>query len=188
MINIRRFFSDLSQYPSAVVGMVLILLLVVFSIYTIIALPYDEAISLWRGDENVWYKTPKTAQPTWINWFLKDDLPETFIFNSATDESTKTEEFSNETNKILISSLLNIIPRIFHRKFRSSSLRNLNPKNPSFPSRLSLLMDVRLRLAVLPLERPKPTVSHKIQSFNDACKVTARNKEFSCSCLLKSSS
>lgn len=103
MINIRRFFSDLSQYPSAVVGMVLILLLVVFSIYTIIALPYDEAISLWRGDENVWYKTPKTAQPTWINWFLKDDLPETFIFNSATDESTKTEEFSNETNKILIS-------------------------------------------------------------------------------------
>jgi peptide/nickel transport system permease protein len=103
MSNIRRFFSDLSQYPSAVIGMVLIFMLFAISIYTVIALPYDEAISLWRGDENVWYKTPKTAQPTWVNWFLQDDLPETFIFNSATDEGTKTEEYSNETNKILIS-------------------------------------------------------------------------------------
>ena len=81
----------------------MILGLVAFSIYTVIALPYDKAISLWRGDENVWYKTPKTAQPKWINWFRKDDLPETFSFNSANGEGTKTEEFSNGSNKIFIS-------------------------------------------------------------------------------------
>jgi peptide/nickel transport system permease protein len=103
MNALRRFFAEVSQYPSAVVGLILILGLVAFAIYTVIAIPYREAISLWRGDENVWYKTPKTAQPKWVNWFRKDDLPETFSFNTADGEGTKTEEFSNGTNKILIS-------------------------------------------------------------------------------------
>lgn len=103
MSGIKKFFSEIAQYPSAVVGMILISFLFIFSIYTVFALPYNEAISLWRGDEGVWYKTPKIAQPTWVNWFLKDDLPETQSFNTANGEGTKTEEFSNGTNKILIS-------------------------------------------------------------------------------------
>ena len=103
MIGMRRFFGEITQYPSAFVGLIMIILLVIFSIYTVFALPYNQAISLWRGDENVWYNTPKNAQPTWVNWFRQDDLPETFIFNTATDTSLKTEEFSNGTNKILIS-------------------------------------------------------------------------------------
>jgi len=103
MKSMKRFFAEIAQYPSAVFGMVLIFALFAFSLYTVIALPYNEAISLWRGDENVWYRTPKVAQPRWINWFLKEDLPETFWFNSANGEGTKTEEFSNGTNKIFIS-------------------------------------------------------------------------------------
>lgn len=103
MNSIKKFFSELSQYPSAVVGLVLILFLFAFAIYTVIALPYDKAVALWRGDENVWYKTPKTAQPKWINWFREDDLPETLTLNSAAGDGTKTEEFSNDTNKIFIS-------------------------------------------------------------------------------------
>src|SRR5688572_12846496 len=103
MNSIKRFFVEISHYPSAVIGLVLIFALVVFSIYVVIALPYNEAISLWRGDENVWYKTPRVAQPTWMNWFLEDDLPETLSFNTAAGEGTKTEEFSNGTNKILIT-------------------------------------------------------------------------------------
>ena len=103
MNSIKRFFVEISHYPSAVIGLVLIFALVVFSIYVVIALPYNEAISLWRGDENVWYKTPRVAQPTWMNWFLEDDLPETLSFNTAAGEGTKTEEFSNGTNKIFIT-------------------------------------------------------------------------------------
>ena len=103
MNSIKRFFVEISHYPSAVIGLVLIFALVVFSIYVVIALPYNEAISLWRGDENVWYKTPRVAQPKWMNWFLEDDLPETLSFNTAAGEGTKTEEFSNGTNKIFIS-------------------------------------------------------------------------------------
>ncbi len=103
MNALRKFFAEISQYPSAVVGLILILGLVAFSIYTVVTLPYEEAISLWRGDENVWYKTPKTAQPKWINWFRQDDVPETFWLNTAEGQGTKTEEFSNGTNKIFIS-------------------------------------------------------------------------------------
>jgi peptide/nickel transport system permease protein len=103
MKTIRNFFSELSHYPSAFAGLIMIVALFVFSIYTIFALPYNEAISLWRGDENVWYNTPKNAQPTWVNWFLQDDLPETFSFNSAEGDGNKTEEFSNDTKKISMS-------------------------------------------------------------------------------------
>jgi peptide/nickel transport system permease protein len=99
----KKFFTEISKYPSALIGLILITFLVLFAIYTVIAIPYNEAISLWRGDEGVWYKTPRIAQPTWINWFLKDDLPETQSFSTADGDGTKTEEFSNGTNKIFIS-------------------------------------------------------------------------------------
>jgi peptide/nickel transport system permease protein len=113
MNSIKRFFREISQYPSAVIGLVLIAGLVVFSIYVVIALPYNEAISLWRGDENVWYRTPKNAQPKWMNWFLKEDLPESFSFNSADGDGTKTEEFSNGSNKISISFPFDYNSKIF---------------------------------------------------------------------------
>jgi peptide/nickel transport system permease protein len=103
MNSTKRFFAELSQYPSAMVGLALVLGLVVLSIYTMITIPYSKAISLWRGDEGIWYKTPPMAQPKWMNWFLTDKLPETISFNSANGNGTKTEEFSNGTNKIHIS-------------------------------------------------------------------------------------
>src|SRR5574339_43 len=103
MNSIKRFFREIAQYPSAVIGMVFILGLVVFSIYTVIALPYDEAISLWRGDENAWYKTPKNAQPKWMNWFLKEDLPETLSYSTVEMPETKEEVPLQEAKQILIS-------------------------------------------------------------------------------------
>lgn len=103
MNSIKRAFVEIAQYPSALIGLILIIALFLFSIYTIIALPYNEAISLWRGDENVWYKTPKIAQPVWVNWFRQEDLPETLSMNTANGEGVKKEEFSNDTNKIFIS-------------------------------------------------------------------------------------
>ena len=103
MNSLSRTFNELRKYPSVIVGLTGITLLILLSIYTVIALPYKEAISLWRGDENVWYKTPRIAQPAWINWFRKDDLPETLILGSAAGEGTKTEEFSEGSKKIFIS-------------------------------------------------------------------------------------
>jgi len=86
MKAISRSFRQLLQYPSAIAGVLLILVLVGLSVYTLITIPYSEAVRLWRGGEEVWGETPRTAQPVWTNWFTKDKKPETFVINSAIDE------------------------------------------------------------------------------------------------------
>jgi hypothetical protein len=45
----KKFFASIKQYPSAIVGLTLILFLVGLSIYVVIAIPYDEAVQIWRG-------------------------------------------------------------------------------------------------------------------------------------------
>jgi hypothetical protein len=48
---LKRAFSEIMHYPSAVAGLIIILLLFVVAIYAIITLPYmsDPAVARWRG-------------------------------------------------------------------------------------------------------------------------------------------
>ncbi len=54
-----------------------------------VTIPYQEAISLWRGDEDVWFRNPRDALPTWVNLFRGEDLPPTMTFSSTGPDSTK---------------------------------------------------------------------------------------------------
>jgi peptide/nickel transport system permease protein len=83
MVNLKRSFKDLLSYPSAIVGLSVVLLMVVIAIYTMITIPYSEAIRLWRGGEDVWYQNPKFAAPAWVNWFSSKKLPESFAVKSS---------------------------------------------------------------------------------------------------------
>jgi peptide/nickel transport system permease protein len=94
--NLREIF----RYPTAVAGVLVILALVGVSIYTVIAIPYNQAISLWRGSEQDWYQYPKNAAPVWYNWFRKDKLPETLILTAEDEEVTRTVEESGESKTI----------------------------------------------------------------------------------------
>jgi peptide/nickel transport system permease protein len=96
MSGLKNSLRQLAAYPSAIVGLVIILALVAVSVYTIITIPYSQAIRLWRGGEDVWYNTPKTAPPAWTNLFRKDDLPAT-IDMSTRDGVEKTREVVSET-------------------------------------------------------------------------------------------
>ena len=96
----RRTFREITQYPSALVGLLIIVLMIVISIVTIIAIPYSEAIRLWRGGEDVWYNSPKTASPKWVNWFRREKLPETFTLDTRGGEIEKTYESSGNTTDI----------------------------------------------------------------------------------------
>ncbi len=78
-----KTLKELFRYPSAVAGLVVIALLVGLAIYTVIAIPYSEAVRLWRGGEDVWSESPKNAQPIWYNWFTRDKLPQTLVLDSA---------------------------------------------------------------------------------------------------------
>lgn len=82
-MKLPGFMRDLARYPSAIIGMVVILLLVGLSIYTVIKIPYSRAIELWRGSESMWYRNPKMAPPVWVNWFRSEKLAESLYVSSA---------------------------------------------------------------------------------------------------------
>ncbi len=88
MNAIKSFLRDLLNYPSAVFGLIIILVLAGVGIYTVATIPYQEAIRLWRGGEDVWYQNPKNAAPTWFNYFTAKDLPTTILITSRTEEDT----------------------------------------------------------------------------------------------------
>lgn len=83
MNTIKKAFQDLLQYPSAIAGLVVIIMLVVTSAYVMITIPYETAIRLWRGGEDVWYTNPKFAPPAWFNYFTKEKLTESFSLTSS---------------------------------------------------------------------------------------------------------
>jgi peptide/nickel transport system permease protein len=66
-------------------------LLVCLSIYAIIAVPYSEAIRLWRGGPGVWSDNPRNASPLWTDWFSQGALSRTIIADSRS-VGTRTSE------------------------------------------------------------------------------------------------
>jgi len=90
-----KSLKEIFRYPSVVIGVMIIFLLIVVSIYTVITIPYSKAVQLWRGNEADWYQNPKTAAPVWYNWFRRDKLPETVIVTSDDPSVTKTIKDTN---------------------------------------------------------------------------------------------
>lgn len=104
MRGILKSFKEITRYPSAIVGLIIICGLVLISIYTIIAIPYDRAVYLWRGSEEVWYNSPKNAHPTWINWFRREKLPETLTISSKDTQIQKDyTHFGDDSTEISFS-------------------------------------------------------------------------------------
>lgn len=73
----KNTLKELRRYPSAVVGVVILLFFLIFSVYTVFALPYSEAIRLWKAGPGVWDDHPRRAEPVWYDWFSKDKLSRT---------------------------------------------------------------------------------------------------------------
>jgi peptide/nickel transport system permease protein len=96
---LSRAFKELARYPSAIAGLIIVIILIIISIYTIIAIPYSEAITLWRGGVGVWDENPRTAAPMWTNLFRRDDLPNTIVLSSEDGTAEKVVD----GNKITIT-------------------------------------------------------------------------------------
>lgn len=88
METLKSFFREIRRYPSAIAGLTVVFLLFVIAIYTVIAIPYNEAIRLWRGGESAWYQNPQFAAPEWTNLFSIKKQPVSFIVNT-TNQSMK---------------------------------------------------------------------------------------------------
>jgi peptide/nickel transport system permease protein len=108
MKSIKRSFKDLAKYPSAIAGLLVIALLVGISIYTLITIPYSEAIRMWRGGEEIWYRNPRQAPPAWTNYFTANKLTESFAIKSTSDhpDVTREESVTEGTKRINITYTL----------------------------------------------------------------------------------
>jgi peptide/nickel transport system permease protein len=98
-----RALKELSSYPSAVAGLLMIIALIGLALYTLVAIPYGEAIRLWRGGEDIWQNYPRTAAPEWMNLFLNSKLPATIVLDSADGTAEKTVTEKGDTNEITIT-------------------------------------------------------------------------------------
>jgi peptide/nickel transport system permease protein len=88
----RNTFKEIRRYPSAVIGSIVILILIASAVVVLIKIPYFEAIRLWRGGEDVWYKNPKTVPPVWTNWFTKDKKPPSLFLAEGDENVEKIRE------------------------------------------------------------------------------------------------
>ena len=96
MNRLRGIIRDLPKYPSAIIGLGIIFVLLVVATYALATIPYREAIRLWRGGEDVWYNLPKNARPVWASWVSREKLSETIIVSSEDEAVTKTTEILSE--------------------------------------------------------------------------------------------
>lgn len=90
-----KTLRELGRYPSAVIGVIIIALMVAVSVYTVIAIPYDEAIRLWRAGPGVWEENPRRAAPVWFDWFTEDRVPRTIVV-TLEDAGAMTVESAGE--------------------------------------------------------------------------------------------
>jgi peptide/nickel transport system permease protein len=79
----KRFFEQLLFYKSAVIGLTIILILAGISVYTIFAIPYEEAVRLWRAGEQHWLSNPRNALPSWVSMLSPKKLPETMVLDTS---------------------------------------------------------------------------------------------------------
>ena len=94
-------WRQLRNYPSAVVGLIVIAMLVIVSIATPLVLPYSEAIRLWRGGDQEWRTNPRNAAPAWQNLFTETDQAATIVFNSAEGDGEQVaEQLSADTREV----------------------------------------------------------------------------------------
>ena len=90
--DLQASLREIVRYPSAIIGLVIIVLLIGVSIYTLIAIPYDQAVAAWQPENVDNYIRPQNAMPAWVNLFRKDDLPPTIIMDTRVDPGVKTAE------------------------------------------------------------------------------------------------
>ncbi len=104
MRNFMARLRDISKYPSAVIGGVIILILVGVALYAVIAVPYSEAVRLWRGAEAMWIENPRTARPVWMDWFTAQRLPRNIIVDTRDDPDAKEIiPLTDEINEMIVT-------------------------------------------------------------------------------------
>lgn len=92
MKRFKNTLRDIAKYPAAIFSSIIVLALVVAAIVVVVTIPYDEAISRWRGGGSEWGRNPRNVPPLWYNWFREDKLVESLELTEDDEGVSTTEE------------------------------------------------------------------------------------------------
>ncbi len=96
--SLKPIIKELIHYPSAIFGLVVILLLVGGSIAAVTMFPYNTLGKVWYEQDLVGRPViPRIAKPAWINLFRKDPLPSSMSLNSR--EGTAQKVVAEDGNR-----------------------------------------------------------------------------------------
>lgn len=99
-LGINRFALEFKRYPSALLGLFIIVLLLIGSIYAVIALPYREIGASWRGSTMFGrMDVPKLARPGWFNWFNNSKYLSTLTLNEQSKTFIREEKMLESGGK-----------------------------------------------------------------------------------------
>ena len=87
--GVPSVLRELVRYPSAALGMLIIIALIGVSVYALVAIPYREATDRWRPQRADSYLLPVNGRPQWTNLFRRDKLPPTLVLNHENGALTK---------------------------------------------------------------------------------------------------
>ena len=73
----RDIWKDFSKRGTGMVGIGILVILIAVSIITFVTIP-QESFKKWNDPAN-WLSYPKSAAPSWINYFLAQKIPEHLI-------------------------------------------------------------------------------------------------------------
>lgn len=147
MGGMKRSFQELVRYPSAIAGLIIILLLVALAVYAMVTIPYQEAIRLWRGGEDVWYQNPKFAPPAWMNYFSREKLPESFILKVGDEGVTKEFLEGEKNNRINLTYTFEFPYDAFPQEVAFYLTSQYEEKQPFASIRLETPIGEEIRIA-----------------------------------------
>ena len=85
--SLKGIVKELLKDKLGLAGIILLIFLIIFSIYAVYTIPYSKAISLWRGENNVWIETPRNARPYWYKYLVGKNLPQNIVVDSRYDKA-----------------------------------------------------------------------------------------------------
>jgi peptide/nickel transport system permease protein len=102
---LKRAVAEVTRYPSAIIGFVIIGLLIIGSLYAVIFLPYEKIGDDWSQSSFIGQpKTPKLAKPAWTNLFIKGNYLSTLILDSQQgDGDYAFIPLNGETNNAILT-------------------------------------------------------------------------------------
>ncbi len=82
-------FKQMFRYPSAMIGLSILAVLILLSIYVLITMPYKQIEYSLDTQMEIKKYNPIYAQPAWFNLFRADKLPETIIVKTSQNPGSR---------------------------------------------------------------------------------------------------